>query len=171
MFFLPALHPWKRTPAIAISVKPSIQRDTAVLQLAAGASGAPRDVVVDLSGNLVGQVTKTTRGICDLLLVTDMQFSSGAKIVQTGRGQSSKVVIGICEGNRGDTVVLSDMPIDADVRPGDLVETSGLGSVFPAGLPLGTVVSVSADPARSIKSAVVRVNADLNDLHEVYVLQ
>jgi rod shape-determining protein MreC len=62
-----------------------------------------------------------------------------------------------------------DMPIDADVKTGDQVRSSGLGLIFPRDIPVGTVTSVHVDPARSLKSATVSTVDDFNLLDEVFV--
>src|SRR5690606_2267956 len=38
------------------------------------------------------------------------------------------------------------LPATADVRAGDMLVTSGLGGVFPAGIPVGTITESRRDP-------------------------
>lgn len=58
----------------------------------------------------------------------------------------------------------------ADVRVGDSVETSGLGSVYPAGLKVGTVTEIKADAATRSMIATVALSVDLSDLSYVMVV-
>jgi rod shape-determining protein MreC len=59
----------------------------------------------------------------------------------------------------------------ADVREGDVIISSGLGGVYPEGLMIGTVVSVSNDPDGVSKRVVVATAAALNRLEEVFILR
>jgi rod shape-determining protein MreC len=53
------------------------------------------------------------------------------------------------------------------VVAGDLLVTSGLGGVFPAGYPVGTVAEVKRDPAQSLADVEVRPAASLDRAREV----
>ena len=50
---------------------------------------------------------------------------------------------------------------------GDLLVTSGLGGVFPAGYPVGTVAEVKRDPAQSLADVDVRPAAALDRSREL----
>lgn len=171
MLDLPSPRMFKRMSASLIALKPFSSRDTAIVEFGSDIHGAMRDVIIDPSGNLVGQITSANGSICDVLLLTDSNFSAGARVLPTGRPSPSKIIIGICQGARSDQLLLTDLPIDSDVQPGDNVETSGLGSVFPPNIPIGKVISVQSDPIRSLKTAVVECTTDTNGLYEVYALR
>jgi rod shape-determining protein MreC len=57
------------------------------------------------------------------------------------------------------------------VRPGEIVETSGLGGVFPAGIPVGVVSYASADESSLVKYVLVRPNVDFSQLPLVAVVR
>ena len=57
------------------------------------------------------------------------------------------------------------LPTGAEVQPGERVVTSGHGGVFPPGLPIGQVTSISDDGVR------VRLFVAWNKLQYVTVLQ
>ncbi|MDH4180097.1 MAG: hypothetical protein OEV33_06260, partial [Armatimonadota bacterium] len=59
---------------------------------------------------------------------------------------------------------------ESDVRAGDRVITSGLGGVFPAGLRVGTVLSVRADTYTPGKVAEIEPAADLAKIEDVLLL-
>lgn len=59
---------------------------------------------------------------------------------------------------------------NADVRVGDTVETSGLGSVYPAGLKVGTVTELRADAATRSLIATVVPSVDLSALEYVMIV-
>ena len=59
---------------------------------------------------------------------------------------------------------------DQTVSQGDVVVTSGLGGVFPKGLPLGEVVSVESSPGAAYLTIVVEPFAHAENYEEVLVI-
>ena len=57
-----------------------------------------------------------------------------------------------------------------DVRPGDLLVTSGLGQRFPGGYPVGVVESVTNDPGKPFAVVVARPSAQLDRSRHVLVV-
>jgi rod shape-determining protein MreC len=57
-----------------------------------------------------------------------------------------------------------------DVRPGDVVITSGLGGAYPKGLRIGEVVSVSDPGGRLIQTARLRPAVDFGRLEQVFLM-
>ena len=55
-----------------------------------------------------------------------------------------------------------NLPADADVLVGDLVYTSGYGSLYPKDIVVGTVVSIEPDPEYYTISAIVQPSADMS---------
>lgn len=78
------------------------------------------------------------------------------------RGDVSLVGEGLCRIDR--------IPAGASVRVGDNLVTSGLGGVFPAGIPIGTVVSVDEDASSLERSAVLKPHADFPSLDILFVM-
>jgi len=115
-------------------------------------------VVMDGKG-LVGRVYRVNYFTSDVLILSGRReglFSGvGAKAERSGD-------IGIVEGDNRRELRLSYLQPDADVVPGDVVITSGLGGVFPRGLPIGVIRSVVLDQDGLSKSAVVIPSADLS---------
>lgn len=153
--------------AEVVAVKPSAQTDT--LTLARGRRDGARlhGIVLAPDGSLVGQILEATERSCTVLMLTDSGSSVGAQVARPGLKDGP---VGICQGNRAGHIQLTYLPREADVRPGDLVTTSGLGGVFPKGLRVGKVVSVAFDKTRSIKTALVRPAADFDHLEEAFLL-
>jgi rod shape-determining protein MreC len=120
----------------------------------------PRQVAVGLDG-LVGQVIGVSERTARVLPITD-PASGVAAVAPRSREK------GVLKGT-GDACRLRYLSLHTAVRPGDAVITSGLGGIFPAGLPLGTVTRVERDPATSTSYALVRPSQDLNRTQEVLV--
>ena len=63
-----------------------------------------------------------------------------------------------------------NLPIDSDVKEGDIIITSGLGKIYPKEITVGNVVSVQEDNVKVMKSAVVEPFVEFNKLEELFVV-
>ena len=158
-------------PAEVLAVDPSAARDSITVSRGDRDGVTQRMAVLDPSGNLVGQVVVVDHDTCDALLLTDDLSSVGAVVVAQNRASIGAQPAGICRGERAPLLNLIDLPQNADIRPGDLVETSGLGSVYPPAIPIGVVSSVTVDGATMLKSAQVAPDADLDHLEDTLIVE
>ncbi|MCR4398546.1 MAG: rod shape-determining protein MreC [Firmicutes bacterium] len=127
--------------------------------------GVVRDSPVVSSKGLVGRTTKVTERTSTVMLLLDPDSSVGV-IVERSRDA------GIVFGGRGDgRVKMTMFSRDADVREGDLVVTSGLGSVFPKGILVGYVERVEREDYGLTKSALVRPAGDFGRMEEVLIVR
>jgi len=96
-------------------------------------AGAP---VMDESG-IMGQITRAYPMVSELTLITDRDHAIPVLNVRNGlRG----VAYGDSDGQ--DMIELRYMATNADIQEGDLLTTSGIDGVFPAGLPVARVAKV-----------------------------
>ena len=122
--------------------------------------------VVTVEG-LVGVVVDVQLNHCRVSTILDTSVSVGAL---TTRASES----GLCEGDY--TLVhdgqarLRYLPEEADIAVEDIVVTSGLGSVYPYGIPIGRVVSVSSNGFSRTTEAVVLPFTDFSDLTRVIIM-
>jgi rod shape-determining protein MreC len=94
--------------------------------------------VLDDSG-LLGQTMHIGPWSAEVILITDPEHAVPVQIERTGLR-----TIAVGAGNEG-TLALPYLPANADVKPGDLLVTSGLGGVFPAGYPVARVTEIHRD--------------------------
>ncbi len=127
------------------------------------ADGLERNIPVVAPQGLVGRVVDVAPIVARVQLVTDSVSSVGALIQRTR-------VTGIAAGDGGAALRLRYLPLMADVAVGDRVVTSGMGGVFPKGIPLGIVVAVERRSGALFQEAVLEPAADLSKLEEVTVL-
>lgn len=99
------------------------------------ARGAP---VINESG-VLGQVTRVFTLSAEVTLLTDRD---AAVPVLNTRTQQRSAAFGGAGGGANPGLELRFMAGNADVQPGDLLATSGIDGVYPAGLPVARVVSV-----------------------------
>jgi rod shape-determining protein MreC len=91
--------------------------------------------VVDAQG-VVGQITRVFPLSAELTLVTDRNMTIP---VQVQRNGLRAIAFGGAEPGR---MELRYMSVNADLKEGDIVATSGLDSLYPPGLPVGRIVQV-----------------------------
>ena len=102
--------------------------------------GVKLDMPVTCGTGVVGQVTSVAATSATVRLISDPQ--SGVSAMLQGSRAS-----GIVSGSVDGTLRLQYVDSSVAVNVGEIVVTSGLGGVFPKGLPLGTVTSVTTNPS------------------------
>jgi len=159
----------KLLAAEVLTLKPSSQTDTLTLNRGSRDHVHSRTVVLAPNGAVVGQVLEASPFSCTVLMVSDPGSGVSAQITDRV-APGALPPLGICSGSDSGLLRLIDLPQTALVKPGDTVTTSGQGGVYPMGLPLGKVVSVTKDKARSLQTALVRPAADFNHLDTAFLL-
>jgi len=114
------------------------------------------------SEGVVGRVLSVSGHTSKVLLICDSNSGLGG-IVQRSRAQ------GIVEGDQDGRCIMKYIEASVDVRPDDLVVTSGEGGVFPKGLTVGRVRSVARRDGELFQTATVEPLANLGRLEEVLV--
>jgi len=113
------------------------------------------------AGGVFGQVARVEQLTSEVILVSD---PAHAIPVQINRNGLRTIAVGTGDSSR---LKLPYLPTSADVIAGDLLVTSGLGGVFPAGYPVGTVAEVKRDPAQSLADVDIRPAAALDRSREL----
>ncbi|MPM51172.1 hypothetical protein SDC9_97919 [bioreactor metagenome] len=66
---------------------------------------------------------------------------------------------------------LSYLPGESSAAPGDVVLTSGLGDMFPAGIVIGKVLEVRQESHNISSYAIVEPAVDFSNIHYVMVIK
>lgn len=112
---------------------------------------------------LVGRVTEAAPNSSKVLLITDPSSSVNALI------QESRAT-GVVQGSIRQGLTMRYIQQTEDVKPGDLVLTSGLGGNFPTRLIIGQVTAVMKTDVELFQQAEVRPSVDFGRLEMVLVL-
>lgn len=130
----------------------------------AGASdGVEVDMAVVCGSGAVGQVTSTAATSSTVRLLMDS--ASGVSAMLQGSRET-----GVLSGSLDGSMHLDFVPTTATVSVGELVVTSGMGGVYPKGLLVGTVTSVSSTPSSLYYDITVAPAAEQGSYEEVYVI-
>ena len=141
--------------------------------------GVKRYAPVVNANGLVGRVFETSHRTADVLLLADPNSSVSCYVeregiathgVLTGSGfgssQNSFVLTGIAK-----PLTVDFLDKDIEIRKGDKILTSGLGGLFPRGLPVGEVTDAAEAPSGLYKTARIAPYADFKTVSLVFVLQ
>lgn len=112
-------------------------------------------------GGLVGRVVEVTPNTSTVLLISNPNNNVGAMI---SRSRSMGILKG--EGSRLATMQFFEKV--PDVKPGDVVNTSNVSRLFPAGLPIGVIKSVNLETGPA-PEAEVELIAPINHLEWVVI--
>jgi rod shape-determining protein MreC len=119
---------------------------------------------IDAHG-IVGQVTQVGPTVSTVTLITDpghaipvLDNRSGLRTVAFGSGDQDELTV----------PYLSRV---ADIKEGDLLVSSGMGGVFPAGYPVAVVTTIANDPGESFLRIRARPTAQLNHGKQVLLIQ
>ncbi|MGH8184947.1 MAG: rod shape-determining protein MreC, partial [Steroidobacteraceae bacterium] len=119
--------------------------------------------VVDAFG-VVGQVMQLGRSTATLILITDAEHAIPVQVNRNG-------IRSIAEGSgEYGKLRLPYLTVESDVRVGDLLVSSGLDQIFPAGYPVATVTKVETNPTETFALVEAKPLAQLDRAREVLLL-
>ena len=124
------------------------------------------DAVITADG-LVGYVSEVGLNYSTVSTIVNGEIYVGVIAPRSGAlgtlsGDLDRTAEGICK--------ITFEKEDADIVEGDLIVTSGVGSVYPYGIKIGRVISVESDPYNRRLTAYVSASARLDDLYRVMIL-
>ena len=131
------------------------------------ADGIRPDMLVTTSAGLAGIVEDVYDHYSRVLYLSSSSSRIGVKVQRYG---SNSVGVLAGHGPASASLRLMYLAKDADIRPGDLIVTNGLGGKYPPGVYVGKVASVASDPAGLQKVAEIDPAADLRVLDKVFVV-
>ena len=152
-------------PSLAVSV---IGEDSSAwfktLVVDRGSSdGLMEGMPVLAAGGVVGRLVKVAPNSSRVLLLTD-HASAIAALVQRSRAR------GVVRGAGAGRCSMEFTVKDDDVKVGDAVVTSGIGGLFPKGLPIGEVTMVKKGEYGVFQTIEVRPTVNIANLEEMLVL-
>jgi len=123
----------------------------------------PGLAVVDTVG-VVGQVTRVDMLSSEVTLITDKDQAVPVQVVRNGL---RAVVFG---NGRDGTLNLPFFSTNADIAVGDILVTSGIDGVYPAGLPVAVVATVDRNSGTSFAKITCKPSAGVHHHMQLLVL-
>ena len=159
----PLIKKWQLAEIISVETNPAApaRRDQ---QRRRATACMVNQAVVDGNG-VLGQVARVGPWSAEVILVTDPEH---AIPVEVTRNSLRSIAVG--SGNTGE-LLLPYLAVNSDVKSGDLLVSSGLGGVFPAGLPVARISGVRRENNQLLAQVRAQPLAHVEQDREVMLLQ
>ncbi|PSJ18274.1 rod shape-determining protein MreC [Nitrosomonas supralitoralis] len=119
--------------------------------------------VIDDKG-IIGQITQLYPWSSEVTLLTDKDHAVPIQVVRNGL---RSIVSGTGKSNE---LELRYISINTDIQQGDILVTSGIGGVYPRGIPVAIVLKIKQDPASDFALVTSIPIAGVNRNRQVLIL-
>lgn len=124
------------------------------------------DFGVITSKGILGIVNKTSKNFATVISILNTTSNISAKLKKTNHYGSLK-----WNGKNPRITQLVDIPKIANFKTGDTIVTSGLSSIFPKGVPIGTVNDFKLDNTENYYEINVLLFNDMTNIEHVYIIK
>lgn len=118
---------------------------------------------------LVGRVAEVSETRSRVVLLGDPNCRVAAMVLEGREVRDNGVIVGGSSVIDSSLVELTYLSRTSGLKPGQTVVTSGLGGVFPKGIPIGQLVDFRSVDYGLYAEARVKLAVKLNELEEVWV--
>lgn len=158
---------FKVQPATVIGRDAANAYSYIVLNKGKNAGIEKNDPVICGNGQVVGQVKKVGATYSVVSTIYDSNVKVGAYEVRT---RETSYTTNSAKDSRKQRIKLVHLSKETTIAPGGIVSTSGVGSIYPRDLILGTVEKVEDDNRDISCYAVVKPNFDITRLENVLII-
>lgn len=160
---------YKVVNAVVISRSPSNWQSQLIVNKGSNA-GIKKGMSVMGSGGLIGRVSEVNTTNAKVELLSDDSQVADRFAIRVAN-KDGEVVDGIVTSfnQEKNLIVMGQITSDVALEKGDLVTTSGLGGVTPAGLYVGKVQKISQDDYGLSKKIYIKPATDFNNIPVVSV--
>lgn len=127
-------------------------------------SGLYRSQTIVDSAGLMGQLVRVGPWSAEVMLITDLEAAVPVSIVRNGLRTRA---VGTGDS---DLLELPYVAPTADVKVGDVLVTSGMGGVFPEGIPVGVITESRRDPKQLLLRVRARPRVAMDHIRQVQAL-
>jgi rod shape-determining protein MreC len=152
----------KRIAAQVIGWDPSPWRKTLILDKGTN-QGIRKDMAVVVPEGLIGRILETGPSTSRVILLQDSDSRVSA-IADQSRAQ------GVVAGGGREELTLEYLELESGVAVGEAVLTSGLNGLFPKGIQIGKITSLSKDATGLHLQAKIQSSVRFSKLEEVICL-
>jgi rod shape-determining protein MreC len=126
--------------------------------------GIVKDSTAITPKGLAGKIYNVSQSYASLLLITDINFSAAVRLQESRKE-------GILSGTGTGRTVLKYIPPEEEVKPGEVIVSSGLDKLFPAGIPIGYVSKVDRQGTGLFQHIEVVPFVDSATVEEVLIIK
>ncbi|WP_297418632.1 rod shape-determining protein MreC [Clostridium sp.] len=123
-------------------------------------------VVIGAQG-LVGQVTSVGDNWSIIQSLVNENIAVSVMVEST---RETGYLKGFRDSQNTNLTKVYDLPMESQVKVGDVIVTSGVGMLYPKEIRIGEVTSVEEDKVKVMKNAVVKPYVDFNKLEELFIV-
>jgi len=159
--------PWKLKPAKVVMRDPANWWHTVQISLGSR-DGLRENLPVLTADGLVGRISSVSLASAQVVLIGDPNCRVSALVENPTHDIG--VLLNPSDPLDPSLVDLSYLTSGATLKSGENVVTSGLGGIFPKGIPIGKIVDAQSIEFGLATEARVKLNADPGTLEQVFVL-
>jgi len=130
--------------------------------------GIKENMTVLTPSGLVGKVTKVFEGYSQVTTILDVSNAVSASLTKTADLVTTIGDMGLVKER---LLKLKYVPSDILLSEGDVIETSGMGGIYPRGIYIGTIKKVEEDSSLMKKYALIEPGADFSKMREVLIIE
>ena len=159
---------FKTVSAVTISRSPTTWQSQLVINKGSK-SGLKKGMPVLAGSGIIGRISEVNTTNSKVALISDTGEDAN-RFAITIKGRKGDVNGIVTDFDREtNQLIMGQVTSENDIKPGDLVETSGLGGVIPSGLYVGKVAKVTKDDYGLSKRIYIEPAADLGNITTVVV--
>jgi len=118
------------------------------------------------SKGILGIIDNTSNKYATVISILNRTTSISAQLKKTNHFGSLT-----WNTNSPEYIQLTDIPKIAPVIKGDTIVTSGRSSIFPKGIPIGTIETFNLDNAENYYEINIKLFNDMSSIKHVYVIE
>ena len=130
--------------------------------------GIEKGMVVISADGLVGQVSSVGKNWAIVQCIVNENVKVAVMVDSTR--ENTGILQGYKDYFNNNLAKVLNLPMDSEVKEGDIIVTSGLGGYYPKEIKIGEVVSVEEDRVKVMKSAIVKPYVDFNKIEELFIV-
>ena len=130
--------------------------------------GIEKGMVVISADGLVGQVSSVGKNWAIVQCIVNENVKVAVMVDSTR--ENTGILQGYKDYFNNNLAKVLNLPMDSEVKEGDVIVTSGLVGYYPKEIKIGEVVSVEEDRVKVMKSAIVKPYVDFNKIEELFIV-
>jgi rod shape-determining protein MreC len=161
---------YEKVSANVITRSPDTWQDILIIDRGSN-DGIKADMAVMAQKGLVGRVIEVSATTSKVELLTSKNVNSNHFPVKISSGDQDSYGLLKNYDDKSNALIVSQLTGDAEVKEGDIVQTSGLGGNSPKNLAVGTVIKVKPDKYGLDREVYVKPYADMYGISVVTVVK